>query len=43
MRRFTLSIILCLCAFIGMQAQQADCKHADCKQQKQQKVQPIQI
>ena len=43
MKRITLSIILCLCAFIGMQAQQADCKHADCKQQKQQKVQPIQM
>lgn len=31
MKRITLSIILCLCAVIGMQAQNADCqgKHAD--------------
>lgn len=44
MKRITLTIILCLCAVIGMQAQHADCqgKHAD-SQQQQKKVQPIQM
>ena len=36
MRKITLSIILSLCAFVGIQAQSADC-------QQQKKAQPIQM